>query len=100
MDELFDVVVDAPAFFHSGDDGGEIVIHEDHVGGLFGDIGSAPHGDSDVGGFYGGGIVYAIAGHGHDLVAFFEGVHDAELVLSGDPRVDADTLRSLDEQFI
>lgn len=29
---------DELTFFHSGNNRGEVVIHQDHVGGLFGDI--------------------------------------------------------------
>ena len=39
--EAADVGVDAAAFLGGGDDGGEVVVGEDEVGGLAGDLGAA-----------------------------------------------------------
>src|SRR5690606_9035533 len=54
-EELADVGEDPPALPHCGDDGGEVVVGQGHVGRLFAHVGSGDaHGDSDVGGLEGG----------------------------------------------
>jgi hypothetical protein len=91
VDELLDVVVDAAAFLHRGDDGGEVIVGEDHVGRLFGDIGPRhPHGDADVGGLHGLRVVDAVSGHGDNLIASLPGVYHLKLVLRGDAGIDGD----------
>ena len=48
-DELADVVVDAPALAHGGDDRGEVVVEQDQVRGLARHVGAgAAHRDADV----------------------------------------------------
>jgi hypothetical protein len=64
LEGLADVVVNAAAFLDGGDDGGEVVIGDDHVRGLLGDFRARfSHGDADVGALDGGRVVDAIAGH-------------------------------------
>ena len=49
-EELADVGVDGAALLDGGDDAGEVVVQQHHVGGLAGDVGAAQaHGDADVG---------------------------------------------------
>ncbi len=46
-DRLLQVVEDQSAFLHTCDDGGKVVVQQDHVGGLFADITSGDtHGDA------------------------------------------------------
>ena len=87
-DELADVVVDPPALAHSGDDGREPVVEQDHVRGLAGDV-RAPfaHGDADLGLPQRGGVVDPVAGHRHALAAGLQGAHDPDLLLGIHPRV-------------
>ena len=64
------------------DDGGEVVVQQHQAGGLAGHVRAAPaHGDADVGGLQGRGVVDAVAGHGHDLAVGLEGVDDPQLLL-------------------
>ena len=60
-DELLHVVVNSSAFFHSGHDGGEVVVGEDHLGGGLGYSSAGAHGDADLCLLQGGGVVHAIA---------------------------------------
>src|SRR5690606_21445834 len=84
-DELADVVVDAAAFLHRGDDGGVVVVGQHHVRGFPGDVGArAAHGDADVGLFHRGRVVDAVTGHGHDLPGPPQRPHDAQLVVGRD----------------
>src|SRR5690606_20635975 len=84
-DELDDVVVDDPAFPHGTDDGGEVVVGQDQGGRLLGHRGAGnAHGDSDVGGLEGGGIVDSVAGHGGNMTTRLQGLHDLDLVFRCD----------------
>ena len=75
--ELLDVVEDSAALPDGGDDGGVVVVAEDHLPGFLGHLGAGDaHRDPDVGGFQGGGVVDAVAGHGDDLPAGLQRVDD------------------------
>src|SRR5204863_123746 len=66
--EAADVGVDAAAFLGGGDHGGQVVVSENQIGSLTGDLGAAhSHGNSDVGAAQGGAVVDAVAGHGHHV---------------------------------
>jgi hypothetical protein len=68
--DLAQVVEGDPPFLDRGVDAREVVVGEDHVGGLAGDVGAAlAHRDADLGGLERRGVVDAVAGHGHDLAA-------------------------------
>ena len=62
--ELLDTRVDGAALLDRLDDGAEVVIGEDHIGGTLGDLGTfETHGDTDVGAVERGSVVDAVAGH-------------------------------------
>ena len=79
-DELADVVVDVSAPLHGGDDGAEVVVENDDVGGLLGDVGAGVHGEADVGELEGGGVVRAVAGDSHGQAGILEGADDSQFV--------------------
>ena len=86
-----DVGVDVPAVLHRLDDGGEVVVGEDHAGGVLGHLGAGDaHGHADVGLLQGGGVVDPVAGHGHQGAPLLPGPDDADLMLRGYPGVDGD----------
>ena len=95
MDELLDVVVDAPAFLDGGDDRGEVVVRDDHVRDFLGHVrpGDA-HGHADIGFLDRRGVVDAVAGHGHDVSPRLPGPDDPQLVLGRNPGVDRRPLDS------
>ena len=96
VDGLLDVGVDAPALLHGGDDGGEVVVGEDHIGGSLGHVGAGnPHGAADVRHLEGGGVVDAVAGHGHHLSPGLPRLDDTHLVLGGHPGIDGELLHLL-----
>ena len=67
-DVLGEVVVEAAAELDRLDDGGEVVVGEDHRRGLLGDLGAGdPHRDADVGLLQRGRVVDAVAGHRDDV---------------------------------
>jgi hypothetical protein len=71
-----------PAFLHRGDDGGEVVVQQHHVGGFLGNVGAGDaHGHADVGLLERRRVVDAVAGHGHDVAAVLQRLDDLELVL-------------------
>jgi hypothetical protein len=91
LDEADEVVEDGAAFLDGGDDGGEVVVEQDHLGGLLGDIGAGDaHGHADFRALEGGGVVDAVAGHGDDLAALLQGGDDAQLVFGRDAGIDGD----------
>lgn len=70
LQELGDAVVDVAAPHHRLDDGREVVVREDDVGGLLGDVGSRnAHRETDVGLLQSGAVVGAVARDRHDLAA-------------------------------
>ena len=85
-DGLFDVGKDVPPLAHGGDDGGKIVVGDDHVGGVFGDVRPRDaHGDADIRAADTGRVVDAVARHGDDFARRLQPLHDQALV----PRRDA-----------
>ena len=81
-----DIVEYPPPLLDGADDGGEVVIGDDHIRGLFGDLGARPaHGYADIGSSQSRGVVHSVSGHGYDVASCFQGLHYADLVLSGDP---------------
>ena len=59
--------VQCVTFFHSCNDGGEVVVQQDHVGGLLGDVRPGDtHGNTDVGLLQGRRVVHTVTCHGHD----------------------------------
>ena len=66
--ELTDIVEHRAAFLDGGDDAREVVIGQDHVGGLASHVGAGhAHGDADIGPLQRRHVVDAVAGHRHDL---------------------------------
>ena len=95
IDGVFDVGIHAPAVDHRLDDGGEVVVREDHGRGVLADLGAGDaHGHADIGGLEGGGVVDAVAGHGDNAALPLPGPHNADLVLRGHPGVDRDLLQT------
>jgi len=69
--------------FHSGDDGGKVIVQQDHVGRLLGDVGAGdPHGNADVCLFQGWRVVDTVTRHGHNgsLPGGGEGEGSGELI--------------------
>ena len=86
--ELTDVVENATAFAYRLNDGAEVVVGEDHLGALLGNFGTGDaHRDADVRGFDGGSIVYAVAGHSHDIALPLQRFDDFQLVFRRNARV-------------
>ena len=101
VDGLADVGIDPPSLSHRRDDGGKIVVGEDHIGRSFGYIGARfPHGTANVGGPEGGGVVDPIPGHGYHPTLFPPGLHDAGLMLRGDPGKDGEFLNVLLQKLL
>ena len=79
-DELLHVGVDGAALLHSGHDGGEVVVGQDHLGGGLGHGSSGAHGDTDLGSLQGGGVVDTVSSHGGDLLHLLEILNNLRLV--------------------
>ena len=84
LDHLLDVAVDPPAFADRLFDGGEIVVEEDHIRRVLGDVRARDaHRDADVRLFEGGAVVDAVPRHRGDFARAFEGLYYAQLVRGG-----------------
>ena len=81
-DELADVVEDATSCLDGRDDGGEVVVGEDHRRRLARDVRAGQaHGDADVRAPERGRVVDAVARHRDHVTLGAEGVGDAQLRL-------------------
>ena len=99
--EFTDVVENATAFAHRFDDGAEVVVGEDHLGALLGHFGAGDaHGHADIRGFDGGSIVYAVAGHSHDIALPLQRFDDFQLVFRRNARVHGDFAGGLVERLL
>jgi len=65
-DELLGVVKDRAALLNSRNNGGKVVVSENHVRGLLGNSGSRSHGNTNISLFQGGGIVDTITSLGEE----------------------------------
>jgi len=80
--EVLDVVEDGFALFNGVEDGGEVVVGQDHVGRLLGDVGAVhAHGDANVGLLERWRIVDPVSRHGDNIAAGLEGPDDFQLVV-------------------
>ena len=71
-------------------DRGEVVVGDDELGGLAGDVGApAPHGDADVRRAQGRRVIYAVARDGHEMPRLARRLHEVQLLLRRHPREDA-----------
>ena len=67
------------------DDAGEVVVEQDEVRGLLGDVGAVqPHGDADVGLLQRRRVVDPVAGDGDDLALLLQRFDEVHLLLGGD----------------
>jgi len=83
-DHLADVVEDDSTFFHSSDNGAEVIVEQDQVGCLFSHIGGAPHHHADIGALERRSVIDTVANHGRDLAIGLQGADNTELILRAD----------------
>src|SRR5580704_2338632 len=69
-----EVVIQPASQFDGPDDGGEVVVGQDHHRGFLGHLGAGAHRDPDVGLFHRGSVVDAVPGHRDDLALLPEDV--------------------------
>ena len=95
MNELLYIVEDCPTFLHSIDNRGEIIVHQDHVGSILGDIGPCDtHCDADVGHFDCRRIVNAVARHCDNLPMSAQGGNNSQFVFRSDACIDANLVNA------
>ena len=71
----------------------QVAAHQREVAGLDGDVGAGAHGEAEVGLGERGGVVHAVADHGHDPALGLQPADHVDLVGGqhlGDHLVDAD----------
>uniref|UniRef100_A0AAG5DA10 Uncharacterized protein n=1 Tax=Anopheles atroparvus TaxID=41427 RepID=A0AAG5DA10_ANOAO len=94
-DELLHVVVNGTTFLNSGNNGGEVIISQHHLGGGLGDGGTGTHGNTDFGLLQGRGVVDTITRHCGDFVHALQVLNDLGLVGRLDTREQAGTGASI-----
>merc|ERR1711936_634815 len=67
-DKLLHVGVDSATLLNSGDNGGEVIVSEDHFRCGLGNSSAAAHGNTNLSFLEGRSIVDTVTGHGSDLV--------------------------------
>ena len=91
MDGLADIGVDPPPLLHRLNDGGKVVVCEDHLRRSLGHVGAGqPHSAADVRRLEGWGVVDAVPRHGHHPPLLLPGPDDAHLVLRRHPGKDSE----------
>jgi len=78
-DEFLDIVKDATAFFDCAEDGGKVIVGEDNVGAVPGDIRAGAHGDADICSSETGAVVDSVARHGDVATSSVESIDHAYL---------------------
>mmetsp|Transcript_38536 Transcript_38536/g.66581 ORF Transcript_38536/g.66581 Transcript_38536/m.66581 type:complete len:405 (-) Transcript_38536:2285-3499(-) len=78
---LLEVLENQTSLADTIDDGAEVIVQQDQLGSLLGDGSSRAHGDADVGGLQGRGIVDAVSGHGDHLAHLVQLTHNVLLLL-------------------
>jgi hypothetical protein len=83
-----DLLVHPAADLDRAYQGAEVVVGQDHAGGLLGDLAAAAHGDADVRLLQGRRVVHGVSGHGDDLAVLLHHPGQAQLVLRRHPAED------------
>ena len=96
-----DVVVDRTTTTHSLNDGGEVVVSQNHVAGFLGDFGSGDaHCHADISSTKCSGVVYAIASHCNDFAVCSKRLNNAHFVLGRDARTNSNRSNAFCEFFV
>ena len=83
---LADIIVNPPAVPYRFDDGMEIIIQQNQVGGFPGHFAAAlAHGDADIRPLQSRRVIDAVTGHGHDGAVFLQSADDTHLMFRDDP---------------
>merc|ERR1719445_3015995 len=81
-DGLLQVIEDQSALLNTSHNGGKVVVEQDHVSGLLGDVGAGDtHGNTDVGLLQGRRVVDTISGDGNDGAHPLATLHNNQLLL-------------------
>merc|ERR1712004_96253 len=98
-DGLLQVVKDQPALLNTSDNGGKVVVEQDHVSGLLGDVGAGDtHGNTNVGLLQSGRVVDTISSDGNDCTHPLATLHNNQLLLGAGSC--EDNLRVVHEHFV
>lgn len=82
LDELLDVVEDAAAFLDGVEDGGEVIVSENDIRGLLGDVRAVEtHGNTDISVLQRGTVVDTITSHGNVAATAVQSLNHSDLGL-------------------
>ena len=81
MNGFFYILENSPSLFHRIHNGGKIIVHQDHIGGIFCHVGSrSAHGTADIRFLKRRGVVDAVPGHGYHLSVVLKCLHQTNFV--------------------
>ena len=82
MNGFFYILENSPSLFHRIHNGGKIIVHQDHIGGIFCHVGSrSAHGTADIRFLKRRGVVDAVPHHSHLLALLHQLLHIPGLIL-------------------
>ena len=101
LNALTNVVVDAPSLFAGANDGGKVIVSQNHVCNALGNVGTSnTHTNADISAFDGRSVVNAVARHGCNHAFFTPGINNTNLVLRLNACIDTDCLNALLKLFV
>ena len=101
LDALTNVVVDASSLFAGANDGGKVIVCQNHICNTLGNVGTSnAHTNTNISALNGRRIVNAVARHGCNHALFAPGINNANLVLRLNACINAKSLNTLLKLFI
>ena len=101
LNTLANVVVDASSLFARANDGGKVIVSQNHICNALSNIGTSnAHTNTNISAFNGRSIVNAVACHGRDHALLAPGINNANLVLRLNTCVNANCLNALLKLFV
>ena len=101
LDALTNVVVDASSLFAGTNNGGKVIVSQNHICNTLGNVGTSnAHTNTNISALNGRRIVNAVTRHGCNHAFFAPGINNANLVLRLNACINAKSLNTLLKLFI
>ena len=101
LDTLTNVVVDASSLFTRANDGGKVIVSQNHICNALSNIGTSnAHTNTNISAFNGRSIINAVTCHGRNHALLAPGINNADLVLRLNTCINANCLNTLLKLFV
>ena len=101
LDALTNVVVDAPSLFAGANDGGKVIVSQNHICNALGNVGTSnTHTNTNISAFDGRSVVNAVTRHSCNHALFAPSINNANLVLRLNACINANCLNTLLKLFV